>query len=191
MKFLEIEHKYNASDIPLSVFTKFCKERDPMAYVCASGYDYFFSHKSDANAFCRYRHGADMNQLTFKRKTTEANNRVRTEHNIDLAPNMRRTQIEAFLKEFGYSYNTEIFKSCFVYKYSYYTLVYYICYDADMTELGRFIEIEMSEEKNWSNGEAEAELVILEKLCKPLGILPQARIRRSLFEMFRREASEE
>lgn len=187
MSFREIEFKYRANDIALSEFKKFCDSKAPKTYTEASGYDHFYTKKGEEGAFCRYRKGADIHQLTFKRKTVDSNNYVRTEHNIDLALKVSRDQIEALLLEFGYSYNTSIFKSCFIYKYDWYTAVFYTCYDEEMTELGRFMELEMSEDTEWQAGEAERELAVLEKLCKPLGILPQARVRRSLFELFRKE----
>lgn len=188
MKYKEIEFKYNAADIGLMDFTEFCKEHGEHKEVVASGYDDFYEKDGDADSFCRLRSGADVHQLTFKRKTQDANNFVRTEHNIDLARSTTPAQIEALCAEFGYNYNTSIFKNCFVYKYDTYTFVYYVCYDTDMKELGRFIEVEMSEEYAWTN-EAEAynHLLVLEKLMRPLGISPQARVKRSLFELYRKD----
>lgn len=189
-EYLEIEFKYNANDIKLTDFIAFCSKREPLRTVDASGYDYFYQNAEDEDAFCRLRVGADMNQLTFKRKTTGVNNYVRTEHNVDLARTMTKPQMEAFLVEHSYKFNTSIFKNCFVYAYDYYTLVYYICYDTDLKELGRFVELEMKEDYAWaSKDDAYASLVALERLCsKELGISPQARVRRSLFEMYRSES---
>lgn len=187
MQFREVEFKYRADSIPLSEFIKFCEERKPSSYTEASGFDHFFDKKGTTDAFCRYRKGLDIHQLTFKRKTSESNNYVRTEHNIDLDPEVTKSQITALLCEFDYGFNFSLFKSCFIYKYDWYTMVFYTCYDKDMKELGRFVELEMSENKRWKEGEAEAELTVLEKLCKPLGITPQARIKRSLFELFKED----
>lgn len=185
MKFREVEFKYRADGISLSDFVSFCESRTPKAYIEVSGYDHFFDKEGSDTTFCRYRKGPDIHQLTFKRKTAEWNNYTRTEHNIDLDPKVSRPQIEALLSEFRYKFNFSLFKSCFIYKYDWYTLVFYTCYNKDMNELGRFIELEMSEDKTWAEGEAESELAVLEKLCKPLGISPQARVKRSLFELFR------
>lgn len=186
MKFTEVEFKYNAKDIKLSDFCKFCSAHGTHTNIIASGHDHFYEKDSDQDSFCRLRSGADLHQLTFKRKTQDTNNFVRTEHNIDLLRSTTKEQIDALCSEFGYKYNTLIFKNCFVYKYDTYTFVYYVCYDNDMKEVGRFIEIEMSEEHSWTN-EAEAynHLLVLEKLMKPLGISPQARVKRSLFELYR------
>lgn len=188
MKYTEVEFKYAAENISLETFTEFCKNRGPERFVMAAGYDHFYDHAKDADTFCRHRIGPDMNQLTFKRKTADNNNFVRTEHNIDLDTKVIPEQVEALCQEFGYRHNVSIFKNCFVYTYSWYTLVYYICYNLDMNELGRFVEIEMKEDHKWaSDNQPMAELLVIERTCKALGILPQARIKRSLFEMFRKQ----
>lgn len=186
-KFSEIEVKFRADDISLGKFHEFCKNRPNLqSYITAFGPDHFYSNTKDTDSFCRHRVGADMNQLTFKRKTAGTNNFIRVEHNIELK-GASGEQIAALVKEFGYDYNTSIQKVCFVYKYDFYTLVYYFCYDLDMKELGRFVEIEMCEDYNWANQQdAWDQLVAMERICRPLGISPQGRIKRSLFELFRK-----
>lgn len=188
MKYLEVEFKYKADNITLTNFHKFCGDRNPERYVFASGYDYFYDSTKDQEAFCRHRTGPDVNQLTFKRKTADANNFIRTEHNIELRKGTEEHAVEALLKEFGYKINSSIFKTCFVYVYDYYVLVYYICYDLDMVEKSRFIEIEMREDYAWANeSEAWNSLTAMERICKPLGITAQARIKKSLYEIFKEE----
>jgi adenylate cyclase class IV len=188
-KHLEIEFKYRADNVGLEAFVKFCKDFNGLkGQFSASGYDHFYDNVKDSGAFGRLRVGPDSNQLTFKRKTENANNFVRTEHNIDLAPTTSREQIEAFYGEFGYVYNMSLFKSCFVYEYERHIFVYYVCYDTDMKETGRYIEVEMSEDYPWaSESDAYEELTVLEKLMKPLGISPQSRVKKSLFELYRKE----
>lgn len=187
MKFKEIELKYRADAVDLTTFISFCEARKPEKIIIASGYDHFYHSDKGDESFCRHRFGHDANQLTFKRKTADANNFIRTEHNVNLSPEMKEEQIVALLKEFGYSFNTRIFKNCFVFNYADHTLVYYICYDADMHELGRFLEIEAKEDHPWvSEQEAWDSILALERLFKIVGISPQARIKRSLFEMFRK-----
>lgn len=187
IEFKEIEFKYKADDISLVAFTNFC-ERDEHKFILASGYDHFYSFKNDSESFCRHRVGPDKNELTFKRKTSDKNNFVRTEHNIQLDPRTTMDQIKALCKEFGYTHNTSIYKDCFVYKYPRYTFVYYICYNLDMKELGRFVEIEMEESYPWETEEqALNDMIELEKSFSQFGVSPQSRVKRSLFEMFRKE----
>jgi adenylate cyclase class IV len=189
MKYREIEFKYAADNISLTAFVEFAKTRPGLqSYVEASGFDHFYEKTDSSGSFGRHRIGPDMNQLTFKRKTTDKNNFIRTEHNLNLTTSVSQDQVKSLFEEFGYKYNTSIFKTCFVYKYEWYTLVYYVCYNSDMKERGRFVEIEMSEDYAWaSEEEAMGQLTIIEKLCKSLGVTPQSRIRKSLFELYKNE----
>jgi adenylate cyclase class IV len=182
MKFLEIEFKYRADNVSLEDFQYICK--DPYKLVIASGYDYFYESDQTPGAFCRHRVGADMNQLTFKRKTASKNNYIRTEHNLNLA-DVKIDQVEALVAEFGYTKARSIFKSCFIYDFSDCIFVYYICYDEGMNELGRFIEIELAEDGRYaSQKDAMKQLIKLETRLSPLGIKPKNRLRKSLFELF-------
>ncbi len=184
---LEIETKYNANDISLLDFKAFCEGRSPVKVVMASGFDYFYSKEGEESSFCRHRVGPDRNEFTFKRKTSEVNNTIRREVNVNMAQGETIETAAALAASFGYQYNTSIFKTCFVYIYDWYSLVYYICYSPDMKEVGRFFEIEMKEDHPWaSEADAWNQLLIMEKLCKPLGVTPQARIKRSLFELYRK-----
>jgi adenylate cyclase class IV len=189
MKFREVEAKYNAENITLTEFKEFCLAREPkvLNIVEAAGFDYFYSHPKEPDAFYRHRMGPAFNQLTFKRKTTQGNSNIRIERNVDLALHTTKEQVAAEMEEHGYKFNMEIFKTCFVYFYDWYVLSYYVCYDKDMKELGRYIEIEASEHHDWhTEQEAWDAVVVMEKLCKPLGINPQMRIKRSLFELYRK-----
>lgn len=187
MKYKEIEYKYNAENIAFQDFEKFCNSQKPLRFLFASGHDHFYANAKEAGAFCRHRKGPDCNQLTFKRKTVAHNSFIRTEHNLSLDNSVDRGQIAALCSEFGYEFNRSIFKTCFVYFYEWYVLSYYTCFDENMKEIGRFVELELKEDYAWTN-EAEAwnNLGVLEKLCKPMGINPKARIKKSLFELFRK-----
>ena len=190
MAFKEIEFKYRADEIDFKKFEEFAKSRTPVRFTLASGYDHFYANSKDADAFCRHRVGPDMNQLTFKRKTTGTDNYIRTEHNIDMKTKVSVPQVEALCKEFGYTYNTSIFKTCFVYEYEYYTLVYYIVADTSMKEVGRFFEIEAKEDYEWGADNAAWDAIVtVERFCKPLGITPQGRMKKSLWELFRKSAT--
>lgn len=189
MKSMEIEYKYRADEISLEEFHKFCIGKNPVKSLVASGYDHFYENLKDTTGFYRHRVGPDMNQLTYKRKTSDNNNFVRKEHNLDFSKKVSIDQVSEYVKDFGYQLNTTIFKNCFVYSYDYYTLVFYVCYDTKMKELGRFMEIEMDESYAWrSEQEAMSSLVAMERFCKPLGVSAQSRLKKSLFELFRKEA---
>lgn len=180
----EIEFKYPA-EIPLSEFKTFCEVRGPLNSLLISGFDHFLANEKEPGAFYRHRVNTNENQLTFKRKLTLENNEVREERNINLPLSVTGAQVRDLCGVHGYKYTASIFKNCFIYNYDYYTLVAYICYDSELKELGRFIEIEMKEDYAWtSEEEALHELVTLERLCKDLGVSSEKRIKKSLFEMF-------
>lgn len=186
MKHKEVEYKYNSSGIQLSKFHHFCLEMEPLNYKEVSGTDQFYQNKSMPDRFYRYRvANADDMELTLK-IVSDSGNVIRDEHNISLK-HMSSSAIGAYVKASGFEYSGEIFKNCFIYTYDYFILVYYICYNTNMQESGRFIEIEMREDYPWhSVEEAKQELDTREKLCKNLGIGPDSRESRSLFEMFGR-----
>lgn len=187
LKYREMELKYRADDLTLEAFKAFCTTNPyPVKVVTAAGYDHFYSNPKDPKAFARHRVGPDMNQLTFKRKTSDKNNFLRTEHNIDLATTVAPSQVKALLSEFGYEANASIFKNVFVYHYGNHNWVYYVCYDSRLKELGRFVEIEMAEDYNWPTETAAwDELTRLEAAGKAIGLSPQRRMKNSLYEMFK------
>lgn len=188
MKFKEVEFKYSADNISLEKFHEFCRGRKPKNYILAAGPDYFYQNNKQPDSFCRFRDGRDYKQVTFKRKTSNSNNFIRTEHNINVSESTTEDMVRALVSEFDYAYNTTVFKTCFIYIYDYYTLVYYVCANEEAQEVGRFVEIEMDEGYPWvSEQEAWDGLITMEKLCKGLGISPQARVKKSLYEIFRKE----
>lgn len=183
----EIEFKYSAQNISLEAFTKFCIKRKPKHDIVISGFDHFYENIQDKDSFYRLRMDDNGKELTFKRKTTTSDNYIRIEHNIPLF-NTTREKIESYCRDVGYVYNMTLFKTCFIFAYDWYTLVYYICYDSGMHEIGRFIEIEMKEDYAWDDEDhAMHELISMERICKPLGISMNRRVKPSLYEMFKKE----
>lgn len=188
LKNTEVEFKYSAK-INITDFKRFCEDRSPLKFQIISGFDHFMSNPSSLESFYRHRVNTLENQLTFKRKRDQDNNYIREERNIDLPLSVSQDKVEALCAVHGYVYNTSIFKNCFIYNYDYYTLVLYVCYDVNLVEKGRFLEIEMKEDHPWSTEqEAYSSLLVLEKTCKTLGASPEARLSQSLFEMFRKKA---
>jgi adenylate cyclase class IV len=60
--------------------------------------------------------------------------------------------------------------------------------DGDLRSEDHFVEIEVSEEQihTMNEGQAWAILTKYEKALEPLGITPQKRLKRSLYEMYKR-----
>lgn len=182
----ELEYKYRADNVLLEDFRRFCASLGDSEHVEAAGYDYFFADPKRDGDFLRHRIGPEFNQLTLKRKLDD-NNVLRNEYNIMLAQDTQVSQVDALAHSFGFEFNRRIYKNVFVYKYDKYTVCFYACYDDNLKELGRFVEIEMAEEYPWQSKEEATKLLqILEDKVGVLGITYKNRMRKSLFEQFRK-----
>jgi adenylate cyclase class IV len=183
MENKEYEFKYNAETIKLEDFHKTCKILNPIEIKEVSSWDVYYTDKQ--NNFIRYRNSLSKPELTIKRKINENNNQDRIEVNIQLKDNKEST-ILAFTDLLGYKENFRIYKNCCIYYYDNVDIVYYIVYNENMKEIGRFLEIEFLEDKA-----ADPKLVFdilkdYEYSISNLGILPQNRLKKSLFEMYRK-----
>ncbi len=179
----EIELKYKADDISLADFIAACERRNPKEHILASGWDRFYDNKN-TEGFARHRIGPNFNQMTFKKKTSDYNNFIRDEDNIDMLQSVGIAQVSSFLGKFGLKHNKSIYKNCFIYKYLDHTVVFYVIYDEAIKEIGRFIEIEMAEDQPWvTEQEAWDNLINIEKEFKDLGLTARGRMKKSLYEL--------
>jgi len=185
MHFKEIETKYSADKIKMEAFEALVEPMKPTKKMMVSSYDDYFINKD--GDFVRYRYTDDRGELTIKKKTTDKNNNERIEINVPTTGDNLPT-VGAFLDYLGYKHNFGIYKTCKIYWLDNMVVVYYVVYDKDLKEQRRFIEIEADESHCWeSEAQAWDQVVKWEKLLEPLGISPQNRLKKSLFEMFRRE----
>lgn len=188
MIFKEIEVKYRAKDIKISDYRLLAESLLPTKQLQVSSPDHYYVKSKDM--FIRYRAGSRP-ELTVKVKINDKDNFVRTEINIPLDLSLseedRLKTVAAFCDAIGFTHNFSIFKTCIIYYYEKFNIVYYLVYDLEMVEKERFIEIEMDEKYPWtSEEEAWNELVKIEKHLSELGITSQNRIKKSLYEMFRK-----
>jgi adenylate cyclase class IV len=187
MKFKEVESKYDAEKIKRESFLGIIDSLPVRKKMNVSSYDTYFMN--DTGDFVRYRWTDDRGELTIKRKTSKLNNNDRIEVNLPTAGSNLST-VEAFCGLLGYKLNFEIFKTCNIFWVDKVVLVYYVVFDKNLKELRRFIEIEADEDLEWESEEqAWAEVVRYEKMLEPLNITPQNRLRKSLFEIFRKPPS--
>jgi len=184
VQFKEIETKYDADNIKMSDFLKIVENLPIRKKLMVSSYDEYYTN--DDGNFVRYRHHTDRGELTVKRKTNDKNNLDRIEVNLPtIGDNVKTTS--AFLGLLGYEPNFSIYKTCNIFWTDKVDLVYYVVYDMELKEKRRFIEIEADEELEWeSEEEAWEEILKYEKMLEPLGITPKHRLRKSLFEIFRK-----
>jgi adenylate cyclase class IV len=182
MNFKELEYKYDADEVSLKEFEALVNEYEPR-WMMVSSYDEYFVKKDDD--FIRYRYHDNNGELTIKKKTTEANNNTRFEVNMKVEPNGSKN-VYAFVDAMGYKFNFKIFKTCKIAFLEKVVLVYYVVYDAELNEKRRFIEIEANEDYNWPSEQAAwDEIHAYEDKFFKLGLSPQRRLRKSLFEIFR------
>lgn len=146
--------------------------------------------------FMRYRrpsHGLDNNrqELTTKYKRDGSkNNIMREEKNLRVDQTEEQT-VKAFVKDIGYRTNFSIWKTCHIYNFDDATLVFYSVYDTTdgkPSKMDNFLEIEVSEEKVSGMTEDDGWKIIekYETALLEVGLSPQKRLKKSLFEMYRR-----
>lgn len=192
---IEFESKYRVEQNIVLPF-KLLVEKMPTfkEFVYAEGPDEYFVKDS---LFARYRCEANKGpnaraELTIKIKPEGAkNNIIREEYNVRVDGTPRETIVK-FLSALGFKHNFTVMKSCFIYRMEDATLVTYTV--ADITDgtlksENNFVEIEVCEEKIHTMTESQAWEILIkyEKLLEGLGINPQKRLRRSLFEMYKRD----
>lgn len=182
-KYLEIETKYNATDIKIKDYKKRAEELSPSRLESAGSFDHYYIR---GDHVLRYREGFRP-ELTVKKKSKHADNFVRVELNIRLSSDTKPDEIHEFAKLQGYEHNFTIYKACQIYHWELHNTVYYVVYDTELKEQARFIEIELKEGHAWgSEVEAWAYLCEVERQFESIGLSSKKRLRKSLLEMFRR-----
>lgn len=185
----ELETKYRVDPDKLYDFKSIVGELPELKeFTYVEGPDTYWT-RGEAE-FLRYRKAAygvagdTKSWLTMKAKLKGAsNNIIRKEVNwrIDATP---YDTIKEGAELLGFTYNFKIYKICHIYRFHDATLVFYtVKEDASMSH---FIEIEVDEATIGDYTEEQAFEVIkkYENILAPLGIKPQNRMRKSLFEMY-------
>jgi predicted adenylyl cyclase CyaB len=186
--FVEFETKYRVDDPKLLWDFKHLVERQlgrkDFLYIQSDDIYYVKS----ADEFIRYRFSETDKraELTIKRKTGTGNNIIREETNVRVDGN-EFDLVETFIKQLGFSFNFRINKQCHIYHGDDATLVFYSVRDLESNKLAHFIEIEVKEGGGFTEDESWAIIKKYETALAPLGVTPQKRLRKSLFEMYRRE----
>ena len=196
-KLTEFETKYRVEPHLITEF-KWVMEKlgHVERFIYVEGPDHYFTKFNDDSCFARYRapsrgQDAERSEVTIKVKPEGAkNNIIRKEVNwrVDGTP---EEAIREGLKLMGYQPNFSIWKACHIYAFADATLVFYSVYDITSgkpTKFDNFVEIEVSEENVHNMTEAQAWEIIVkyEKALEGLGLNPQKRLRKSLFEMYKR-----
>lgn len=184
MDKLEIELKFNANDIKLQDFLKLMESVKYSEKLEISSWDSYYIDSKNENEFIRFRNSTTP-ELTLKRRTNNINNWKRVEVDLPLNPKKINEEIvDAWAELEGYTKAKKLFKACFIFWTDKVNLVYYIVYDENLTEKGRFIEIEANKNNGLTEEESFNEVKKYEQELGKLGITPQHRLKRSLFELY-------
>jgi hypothetical protein len=185
---LELEYKFRADDIKLLDFIDFMNSTGYNKRKDMSSWDYYYVNK-EKDSFLRFR-DSETPELTKKLKTNNNNNWSRIEVDVPLdKTRVTEDVINKFAELEGYNLNFKIYKSCFVFWRDTANFVYYIVYDENLVEKGRFIEVEVEKSavpmlNSKLTGGAIGHLKTLETSLQRIGISSKNRLKKSLFEMF-------
>lgn len=185
---IEIEYKYRADKIKLQDFINLVKNLNPLKRKDASSWDFYFTKDSNPDDFIRYRE-SDNPELTIKRKTNTSNSWERVEIDLPLDKDrISKEIVENWAGLENYKQNFSIYKTCVIFWLEKVNLVYYLTYDSNMKELDRFIEIEVNKDYVTKVGSEKAflELLEVERKLEPIGITYNNRLKRSLFDIYRK-----
>lgn len=183
-EFSELEYKYKADDISLKEFHELMATLPIVKRKDVSSWDHYYTNGID-DEFIRHRNSLNP-ELTIKRKVKSTNNWERVEVDLPLDSDKAKNVIVGkFVELLGYKTKKSIYKTCFIYWLEHINFVYYIVYDDNMEEKGRFIEVEVNKEclpKEAPN--AAAHLQKGQDILTNLELGPQNRLKKSLYEMF-------
>ncbi len=192
IKIFELELKYSADGISLAKFQTLAEEMNYKKLLVVSGNDTYYTApsalKDTGIEFLRYRHGSTP-ELTFKIKTNQNNNNSRIEVDLPLSKKVTKFIINKFVEMLGFKENFQIYKECYIYYYDKIDIVYYTVRDKEEGKiLTKFIEIEARKDAKFSSQEEAWKLVKeMEQNMAVLGISPQNRLKRSMWEIFRKD----
>jgi hypothetical protein len=183
---IECEYKYKADGIKLSDFEAIFLPLKPKV-LRVGGWDYYMVKENSPDEFQRYRE-SEKPELTKKVKTKDSNNWKRIESDLALCRERTTFEMVAFHVGLdGYKFNFKIYKNCVIFFLEDINAVYYTTYDENMKENGRYIEIECNKDRVEALGDKVMDVLKeWEAKLSQIGITPQNRMKRSLFEIYRK-----
>lgn len=185
--FTEFETKYRIDEDKLQEFKILVDSFTELkSFLYVEGYDYYYVHSD--GSFLRYRKGdydkSNRAELTIKHKREEKHNVNRMEVNLRVDYSSKE-EIKQFANVLNYHYNFHIWKSCHIYHFPDAVVVYYTVRDSDK-KLTNFIEIEVNEHLKVTEDQAWDIIRKYESVLSSLGVTPQKRLRKSLYEMYKK-----
>jgi len=188
LKFTEFEVKFKVEGDLVYEFKKLVSALpDEKEFIYLESDDIYYVKGEE---FIRHRYDIKnlegRQELTFKKKVNTQNNINRVEVNLRCDGNTIENTAK-FCESLGFTKNFKIAKYVHIYRLKDATLPFYTVID-ESGQMSHFIEIEVDEELLHSLTEEEAWAVVrkYETILAPLGVTPQKRLRKSLFEMYRK-----
>lgn len=189
LEFHEIEFKYKVEEAKLNDWKQLVENLEGVKnFIYVESDDIYYTNSE--GEFLRYRFSDNKkdkrSELTYKVKIKEANNVIRKEINLRVDQNKPET-IEAFANSQNYHKNFKIRKYVSIYFFDDATLPWYTVID-EGGDRQTFCEIEVNEDKihDLTKDECFDILKKYETILAPLGISPQKRLKKSLFEIYRK-----
>jgi hypothetical protein len=185
----EFEFKYDATGVKLGKFKAFAEKHDPLRFIEVASWDTYYANKDTKSniEFMRFRQGPSP-ELTIKSKLNENNNNKRIEIDLPLDNHrLNESVVKAYCDSMGFEENFRLYKVCFIYFYEKVDIVYYISYNEEMKEVGRYVEVEARKDVAFDTSEEAWDAVIqFEQKLAYLGITPQNRMKKSQWEINRK-----
>lgn len=177
----ELESKYDANLINETDFNTYMQTLDFLEYYKIVSKDYYYKSNNNNIEFIRYRedskdYGAEPD-ITIKNFNNSQLNRF--ELAIKLSKDNETNSIKELLNLIGLQLEFDVIKTCHIYKFQDYTIVYY--YFEVNNKLFKILEIEL----NNSNFSLMEELEI--KLLNINGFNPNNTIELSKYQIIKRE----
>lgn len=186
--FEELEYKYRADQTKLGDFVELMMRLPQFSLVTCASWDIYYMQDGNDNSFQRFRMDREKPELTKKVKVNDANNWKRVESDLPLDPSrITEEKVEFHVGLDGYKRNFKIYKHCSIFFTEFLNYVYYVVFDENMKEVGRFIEVEVNKDKVRELGTGAMEALRSGELyLESLGITAQNRLKKSLFELYRK-----
>lgn len=189
LEHIEFETKYRVEESLLLPFKELVESLEGIKkFIYVQGTDEYYTSEL---GLARYRREefskTGRAEVTFKDKPVGASsNIIRKEVNWRV-DHTKPKDIKAGLEMRGYKFNFKIWKACHVYNFEEVTLVCYSVRDEETKELAHFLEIEVAEGKGLTEEQSWNIIKKYEEILTPLGITSRNRLRKSLFEMYKRD----
>jgi adenylate cyclase class IV len=183
--FTEFETKYRVQESSLKTFKSLMNTISYSKFFYIEGKDFYFTKNSEEFIRLRVPNSVDdFSELTIKKKVQKSNNIERFEVNLKLFKGEKDSAV-TFIEAAGYEFNFSIWKGCHIYHVENAVISFYSV-ESDSGDWQTFFEIEVVPE---ITDESKAWEVIkkYESVFSELGTSAQKRLRKSLFEMYKKE----